>query len=202
MSWAMIGVAGITAAGSVAGGMMSGGGGTDFIPLTKEQKSARSYWRDQLAAIRGLQSGNTSPWETPEFKAVSNRINTQGNQQISNALQQLGQRGITGGAAAGYLNNAQEGLNNNLLNVIQGIYQRMNQRGDAVAGQLNASGVTPMPSPQMPQQGSPDMTGLLGALFSMLNKNQTGSPSGGITSSPGGLADYYSKMYGGSTFLK
>jgi len=180
MSWAMIGAAGITAAGSIAGGMMSkGGGDTEYIPLTREQRTARAYWRDELAKIQGLQSGNTAPWETPEFKSIANRVNTQGNQQISNTLNQLGQRGITGGAAAGYLNNAQSGINSNLLNVIQSIYQKMNQRGDMVAQQLNASCLVPQPSPQMPQGGSPDMTGLFGALFSMLNKDKTGGAGGG-----------------------
>ena len=36
MSWAMIGAAGITAAGSIAGGMMSkGGGDTEYIPYKR-----------------------------------------------------------------------------------------------------------------------------------------------------------------------
>jgi len=67
----MIGAAGITAAGSIAGGMMSkGGGDTEYIPLTREQRTARAYWRDELAKIQGLQSGILHRGKHQNLKAL------------------------------------------------------------------------------------------------------------------------------------
>lgn len=96
-------------------------------------KMGKQYWTNELQNMLGIQSGNMLPTDLGEYKGMANMYNTQSNQAMNRAVQTMGQRGITGGAAGQYLSNANESNMSNLLKMIQGVYQNANQRGAQAA---------------------------------------------------------------------
>lgn len=96
-------------------------------------KMGKQYWQNELQNMLGIQSGSMLPTDLPEYKGMANMYNSQSNQAMNRAVQTMGQRGITGGAAGQYLSNANETNMANLLKMIQGIYQNANQRGTQAA---------------------------------------------------------------------
>lgn len=96
-------------------------------------KMGKQYWQNELQNMLGIQSGSMLPTDLPEYKGMANMYNSQSNQAMNRAVQTMGQRGITGGAAGQYLSNANETNMANLLKMIQGIYQNANQRGAQAA---------------------------------------------------------------------
>jgi hypothetical protein len=96
-------------------------------------KMGKQYWQNELQNMLGIQSGSMIPTDLPEYKGMANMYNSQSNQAMNRAVQTMGQRGITGGAAGQYLSNANETNMANMLKMIQGIYQNANQRGTQAA---------------------------------------------------------------------
>lgn len=96
-------------------------------------KMGKQYWTNELQNMLGIQSGNMLPTDLGEYKGMANMFNTQANQNMNRAVQTMGQRGITGGAAGQFLSNTNESNMANLLKMIQGIYQNANQRGTQAA---------------------------------------------------------------------
>jgi len=96
-------------------------------------KAGREYWQNELQNMMGIKSGDTAPWELPEFKAMAGSYNSQANNNLNNIIRQLSQRGIQGGAASGVINNTVENDRSNLLKMIQSIYAMANQRGGMAA---------------------------------------------------------------------
>ena len=186
-------------------------------------QSGRQYWQNELKNMLGIQSGATQPTAFPEYKGMANQYNAQSNQELSRIVQQLGQRGITGGAAAGVMQNSQNNTNQNLLKMIQNMYQSSNQRGGIAADKgidwqkflMNYELMSDQQKAQNRQAGFGQWMGVGKTVASMiagampggmggaaLGAGAGGGGTGGVTSTPGGLSDYYNKMYGGSTFLK
>lgn len=178
-------------------------------------KAGREYWQNELQNMIGVKSGNTAPWELPEFKAMAGSYNSQANNNLNNIIRQLSQRGIQGGAASGVINNTVENDRSNLLKMIQSIYAMANQRGGMAAdkgidwqkflmyydlasdaqkaqnrqtdfGQWATAIKTAMAMAAAPFIGG----------ASKAATAPTGGQAGGITGS-GGLADWYTKTYGG-----
>jgi len=96
-------------------------------------KMGKQYWQNELQNMLGIQSGSMLPTDLPEYKGMANMYNSQSNQAMNRAVQMMGQRGITGGAAGQYLSNANESNMSNLSKMIQSLYQQANQRGTQAA---------------------------------------------------------------------
>ena len=96
-------------------------------------KSGKEYWQNELQNMMGIKSGETQPWELPEFKAMAGSYNSQADNNLNNIIRQLSQRGIQGGAASGVINNAVDTNSSNLLKIIQAIFQQAGQRGGIAA---------------------------------------------------------------------
>lgn len=178
-------------------------------------KAGREYWQNELQNMIGVKSGNTAPWELPEFKAMAGSYNSQANNNLNNIIRQLSQRGIQGGAASGVINNTVENDRSNLLKMIQSIYAMANQRGGIAADkgidwQKFVMNYDLASDAQKAQNRQTDFNQWSGAIktamamaaapftggASMAAAAPTGGQAGGITGS-GGLADWYNKMYGG-----
>jgi hypothetical protein len=102
--------------------------------MTNLGQSGKQYWQQELQNMLGIQSGAMQPTDLPEFKGMANQFNAQSDQGMNRLIQQMGQRGITGGAAAGVINQGQENNMQGLLKMIQGIFANSNQRGTQAAG--------------------------------------------------------------------
>ena len=179
-------------------------------------KAGREYWQNELQNMIGVKSGNTAPWELPEFKAMAGSYNSQANNNLNNIIRQLSQRGIQGGAASGVINNAVDTNQSNLLKMIQAIYQQANQRGGMAADKGIdwqkflmyydlASDAQKAQNRQTDfnqwMQGGKTAMAMAAAPFTMGASMAAAVPSiggeaGGVAGT-GGLADWYKKMYGG-----
>ena len=49
-------------------------------------KAGREYWQNELQNMIGVKSGNTAPWELPEFKAMAGSYNSQANNNLNNII--------------------------------------------------------------------------------------------------------------------
>lgn len=96
-------------------------------------KTGRQYWQDELSNMMGVKSGQMLPQELSEFKGMANMFNAQTNDQMSNIVRMLSQKGITGGAASGAITGADENAKSGLLKMIQNIYGQVNARGGQAA---------------------------------------------------------------------
>ena len=178
-------------------------------------KAGREYWQNELQNMIGVKSGDTAPWELPEFKAMAGSYNSQANNNLNNIIRQLSQRGIQGGAASGVINNAVDTNQSNLLKMIQAIYQQANQRGGMAADkgidwqkfqqqmwaqQHQANKIADATKSGQMFNMLKSLTGMgAGALAGMGGSGgggASGGAAGGLAGS-GGLADWYTKKYGG-----
>ena len=179
-------------------------------------KAGREYWQNELQNMIGVKSGDTAPWELPEFKAMAGSYNSQANNNLNNIIRQLSQRGIQGGAASGVINNTVENDRSNLLKMIQSIYAMANQRGGMAADKgidwqkflMNYDLASDQQKAQNRQTDFNQWAGAIKTAMAMAAAPFTGGASmaaavpsiggeaGGVAGT-GGLADWYKKMYGG-----
>jgi hypothetical protein len=96
-------------------------------------KSAKSYWQNELNNMLGIQQGNITPTELPEFKGMESMWKTGSNDQMQNLVRMLSQSGVQGGKANQAINAVGQGNENGLLKLIQNIYGQANQRGAQAA---------------------------------------------------------------------
>lgn len=183
-------------------------------------QQAKSYWQNELANMAGIQQGNITPTQLPEFKGMKSMWNANMDNVLQNAIRQLSQSGVQGGKANQLLNSLQQGDQSGLLQLIQNIYSQVNQRGGLAADRaidwnkfmkdynLRAYALrkqnkssnfgnwaniirAAMGIAAAPFTGGTSLAAALPAIGSMAGGN-----SGGITGT-GGLADWYTKTYGG-----
>jgi hypothetical protein len=184
----------IGAAGSVAGGLLSNKGDNNGVTVVGPGLQAKAYWLRQLEEAQGLQSGTTQPTDLPIYKQMASQYNAQSDKGLDQLIQTLAQRGITAGGAGGAIGSAELAQKQGILNLIQSMYKRADERGNIAAGQLGSKS-----KQQLPQPGTgpmPDMTGLYKGLYTMLNNNP---PNAGISPNAGsGVAgvDYGTGGYG------
>lgn len=81
----------------------------------------------------GIQQGNITPTELPEFQRMQSMWKTGSNDQLQNLVRMLAQSGVQGGKANQAINAITQGNQNGLLNLIQSIYSQANQRGAQAA---------------------------------------------------------------------
>lgn len=94
---------------------------------------AKSYWQNELANMSGIQQGNMTPMELPEFKGMQSTWNANMDNILQNAIRQLSQSGVQGGKANQLLSSLGSADQSGLLKMIQAIYGQANQRGTQAA---------------------------------------------------------------------
>lgn len=169
----------------------------------------KEYWQNELQKMLGIQSGATKPTDLPEYKGMANQYNAQSDKELSRIIQQMSQRGITGGAASGVIQNAQDNTNQNLLKMIQGLYQTANQRGSQAANaaidwrkmMLNYDLANDAQKSQQQMSKMKMITDLVRGGMGMAVGGMTGMGGAGATTAGtgaafgGGNADWYNQMY-------
>ena len=94
----------------------------------------RMFWRNQLQDMMDLRSGRMTPQEMPQFKQFAQAMQTLGQNQTNQAMQQGMGRGLQGGALGQFLSGADENMKKAILHGINNMYSQTQQQGAQAAG--------------------------------------------------------------------
>ncbi len=164
--------AGIGAAGSIGGSLLSRSSGgstgtvlpTGFMQANKAMKTYVEMLKDQISKQYGLTTGAGTPQEMPWFKGFQEAIAKYGQNQDSELIRQAAARGITGNSLSTILSQSQEARNKGILGIINQAYQQAPEKLSQLGSQLSSirSG-TQMPQMQT-TQGTNPLQSIMGAL--------------------------------------
>lgn len=165
-------------------------------------RNAKSWWQNELEKMMGIQSGEMTPWQFPEFKNAEAAMQKSNTKNFANLYNMLAKRGVQGGPMSQILSNYEEGNRTNPLQLIVNWYNQAYQRGGEASKQgldwKKYQNSLAMQWKQMhnANQGS-SIGGIASGLGGLLGMMMGGPAGGGIGSMLGSLGGLFGGGGGG-----
>ena len=102
-------------------------------PFSNTLPASQRMYNQYLNQMFNIWKGRTSPWETPQFRGMSQYMEKLGDQEMQRMYRDAIGRGVTGGSLEQLMQQMQEGVAKQKGGAIENMYQQAGQQGTGMA---------------------------------------------------------------------